>query len=414
MSAFQDSREFAEGLDSADELVSFRRLFHLPKTVSGEDCVYLCGHSLGLQPRSAGTSISQVLADWAKLGVSGHFRGDHPWLEYPRSLAEQGARLVGGQPSEVAVMNSLTVNLHLMMVSFYRPTPARHRIIIEKNAFPSDRYAVQSQIAFHGFDPADSLVEVSSEEEMYAILEDRGESISLILIGGVNYLSGRVFDMQGIATAAHAHGCIAGFDLAHAAGNIPLHLHAWDVDFAVWCTYKYLNGGPGSVAGCFVHERYGLDPGIPRFAGWWGNRQETRFQMGPGFEAAPGAAGWQVSNPPILALAALRASLDLFEEAGMDRLRAKSVRLTGYLEFLLSGCRGQKFSILTPSDPGQRGAQLSIRVPSGAHTAAERLEAEGIVCDCREPDILRVAPVPLYNSFLDVYRFVKAFARIAG
>jgi kynureninase len=315
---------------------------------------------------------------------------------------------VGALPLEVVVMNSLTVNLHLMMVSFYRPTTERHKIVMEAHAFPSDQYAVQSQIRFHGYDPARSIIQVNSEEDLQILLDREGDSIALILLAGVNYSSGRAFDMASVARAGHAKGCVVGFDLAHAAGNIPLRLHDWDADFAVWCSYKYLNAGPGCTAGCFVHERHAR-AALPRFAGWWGHDQETRFRMGPAFHATPGAEGWQLSNPPILPMAALRASMDIFDVAGMQQLRSKSVRLTGFLEFLLNSHPNRGFSIVTPADPERRGAQLSIRTPGSVRAVCERLASDGILCDWREPDILRAAPVPLYNSFQDAYRFAERY-----
>jgi kynureninase len=389
----------------------YRDRFHIPRTANGTDSVYLCAHSLGLQPKSTRAYIEQELKDWELLGVEGHFRARHPWVEYNRLLTDQTARLVGAMPIEVVTMNSLTVNLHLMMVSFYRPTPQRHRIVIEEHAFPSDRYAVKSQIQFHGFDPAESLVAVTGEEELEDLLERQGESVALIMMGGINYSSGRAFDLACVTRAGHAHGCVVGFDLAHAAGNLALKLHESDADFAVWCTYKYLNGGPGSVAGCFVHERHARAESLPRFAGWWGHELETRFRMGPDFHATPGAEGWQVSNPPVVALAALRASMDLFDEAGIDRLRARSVELTGYLESQLDRHADGAFSIVTPRNPDRRGAQLSIRVTGSVRAVWERLAAAGVICDWREPDILRVAPAPLYNTFEDIDRFVDLFVR---
>jgi kynureninase len=327
-------------------------------------------------------------------------------------LTDQTARLVGARPIEVVTMNSLTVNLHLMMVSFYRPTRQRHRVVVEEHAFPSDQYAVKSQIRFHGFDPTDSLVTVAGEEELEELLNRQGESVELVLLGGINYASGRAFDMARVTRAGRAKGCVVGLDLAHAAGNLILKLHEWDVDFAAWCTYKYLNGGPGSIAGCFVHERHAHNENLPRFTGWWGHDPATRFRMGPDFEPTPGAEGWQVSNPPVVAMAALRASMDLFEEAGMDRLRAESVQLTGCLESLLAPHAGDWFSIATPRDPERRGAQLSIRVRQPVQAVCEKLRERGIVCDWREPDILRVAPAPLYNTVEDVHRFAEAFLTI--
>ncbi len=389
-------------------MTSYRDRFHIPLAPDGGESVYLCGHSLGLQPKTVRAYIERELKEWERLGVEGHFHARHPWVEYNKLLADQAARLVGAKPVEVVNMNSLTVNLHLMMVSFYRPSPQRHRIVVEENAFPSDQYAVKSQIQFHGFDPARSLVAVAGEDELEELLTREGESVALVLLGGVNYSSGRAFDLARVARAGHAQGCLVGFDLAHSAGNLVLKLHDWDADFAVWCTYKYLNGGPGSLGGCFVHERYARDESLPRLTGWWGHTLETRFRMGPDFHAAPGAEGWQVSNPPVIELAALRASMDLFDEVGMERLRARSVELTGILESLLDG-----HEIVTPRDPARRGAQLSIRVRGSVRAVWEQLAAAGVICDWREPDILRVAPAPLYNTEEDVRRFVEAFLHSA-
>ncbi|HWR15325.1 MAG TPA: kynureninase [Terriglobales bacterium] len=411
------SLEYAETLDSRDSLASFRQRFHIPKKTDGSDCVYLCGHSLGLQPKSVRQYLEQELKDWAELGVEAHFHGKNPWMPYHRYLTEQTAHVVGANPSEVVVMNSLTVNLHLMMVSFYRPTKLRHKIVIEASAFPSDQYAVKSQVSFHGFDPATSLVELKPRDgeatirdaDILSLIERDGDSIALIMLGGVNYSSGQAFDMEGITKAGHEKGCVVAFDLAHAAGNLLLRLHDWHVDFAVWCNYKYLNGGPGCIAGCFVHERHARNFDLPRFAGWWGHNEETRFRMGPDFEPMLGADGWQLSNPSILSMAALRASMDIFAEARMDRLRQKSVALTGYAEALLDQHKSPKFTIITPRDPDRRGAQLSLRIPQNGHAICDRLIAEGILCDWREPDIIRIAPVPLYNSFTDVHKFVQHF-----
>jgi kynureninase len=361
--------------------------------------------------------LDQVLRDWANLGVEGHFHAKDPWMPYHRLLTEQTAELVGAQPSEVVVMNSLTVNLHLMMASFYRPTQTRHKILVERGAFPSDQYAVKSQICFHGFDPATSLFELAPregesclrEEDIDLLIDRDGDSIALILLGGVNYATGQVFDMAGITQAGQKKGCVVGFDLAHAAGNIPLRLHDWGPDFAVWCSYKYLNGGPGCIGGCFVHERHGRAWKLPRLAGWWGHEEETRFQMAPDFHPMAGAEGWQLSNPPILALAALRASMEIFSEAGIERLRAKSISLTAYMEFLLRQHASHKFSIITPPEPDRRGAQLSIRSARAGRQLCDRMAESGVIGDWREPDTFRVAAVPLYNSFQDVYRFVARF-----
>jgi kynureninase len=414
---FQPGPEFAAAMDRRDPLAGFRQRFYIPKTKNGQECIYLCGHSLGLQPKMARTYIEQELDDWARLAVEGHLQARHPWLTYHRLLTGQAARLVGGEPGEVVVMNSLTVNLHLMMVSFYRPTRARHKVLVESGAFPSDQYAVKSQIRFHGYDPTSSLLELTPregewcmrDEDIMSFIDREGDSIALILLGGVNYATGQAFDMEAITKAGHKCGCIVGFDLAHAAGNLPLHLHNWGPDFAVWCSYKYLNAGPGAVAGCFVHERHAHAWELPRFAGWWGHEEASRFQMPPEFRSMHGAEGWQLSNPPILSLAPLRASLEIFGEAGMDRLRAKSIDLTGYLEFLLSRNESPKFSIVTPSEPHRRGAQVSLHIRHVGRRLCDELAAVGVIGDWREPDIFRVAPVPLFNSYSDVYRFVQRF-----
>lgn len=403
-------------MDAQDPLAHFRERFFIPKRKNGSECIYLCGHSLGLQPKSAHSYLEQELRDWADLGVEGHFHAKHPWMPYHRLLTEQTATLFGAEPEEVVVMNSLTANLHLMMVSFYRPTPERHKILVERGAFPSDQYAVKSQLRFHGFDPVTSLIELAPrdgecclrEEDTQLLIDREGEQIALILLGGVNYATGQAFDLAEIAKSGRRKGCKVGFDLAHAAGNIPLHLHEWGPDFAVWCSYKYLNGGPGCVGGCFVHERHARARDLSRFAGWWGHDQETRFEMGPDFHPMAGADGWQLSNPPILALAPLRASMEIFAEAGMERLRTKSVKLTGYLEFLLRQNTSPKVSIITPSVERQRGAQISIRLHQHGRKLCDRLASDGIIGDWREPDIFRVAPVPLYNSHKDVYGFVEA------
>jgi kynureninase len=414
---FQSGEDFAVALDARDPLAQFRDRFYFPKTKSGEDCIYLCGHSLGLQPKSARSYLEQELRDWAQLGVEGHFHAKNPWVPYHRLLTDQTAALVGALPSEVVVMNSLTVNLHLMMASFYRPTKQRHKILVERGAFPSDQYAVKSQINFHGFAPTSSLVELAPregelclrDEDVESLIDREGDSIALIMLSGVNYVTGQVFDMAGISRAGHAKGCVVGFDLAHAAGNIPLRLHDWGPDFAVWCNYKYLNGGPGCIGGCFVHESHARAWGRSRFAGWWGHDEKTRFEMGPEFRPMVGAEGWQLSNPPILALAPLRASMEIFDEAGIDRLRTKSVTLTGYMEFLLGQQPSPKFSMITPREPERRGAQLSIRLPHNGRDLCSRLIEQGVIGDWREPDTFRVAAAPLYNSYHDVYRFVERF-----
>jgi len=417
---FQASEDFAVAMDARDPLAQVRQRFLIPKTKTGDDCIYLCGHSLGLQPKTASAYLEQELRDWADLGVEGHFHARNPWMPYHRLLTQQTAGLVGAQPAEVVVMNSLTVNLHLMMVSFYRPTTDRHKILVEGGAFPSDQYAVESQIRFHGFDPASSLLELMPrdgeacvrDQDIESLIEQEGDSIALILIGGVNYVTGQAFDMEGITRAGQRKGCVVGFDLAHAVGNIPLRLHDWGPDFAVWCSYKYLNGGPGCVGGCFVHERHARAWKMPRLAGWWGHDETTRFRMGPHFHAMEGAEGWQLSNPPILALAALRASMEIFAEAGLERLRAKSVSLTGYMQFLFDQHASHRFSIITPREEERRGAQLSIRLPGASRKLCDQLAAAEVIGDWREPDTLRVAAVPLYNSYQDVYRFVQRFSAV--
>ena len=412
MSDWEAAEREAGRLDGEDPLASFRDRFHLPAGPDGQPAVYFCGNSLGLMPREVDRLIAQELDDWARLAVDAHFRGATPWYGYHESVREPLARLVGAHPHEVVAMNSLTVNLHLMMATFFRPLGARCKILIESAAFPSDGYAVRSQLQLHGLDPELDLLQVGTprqeipEAEILKTLERRGSEIALVLLSAVHYFTGQLFDLAAITRAAHAQGCVVGFDLAHAAGNVPLQLHASGADFACWCSYKYLNAGPGAVAGCFVHERHGMNPALPRMAGWWGNDPRTRFQMHreERFVPQPGADGWQLSNPPILALAPLRASLALFDEAGMDRLRAKSEKLTALLERLLR----PHAAILTPEDPARRGCQLSLRV--GGKDLFRALEAQGFVTDFREPDVIRVAPVPLYNTFDEVVRFARALA----
>ena len=415
---FQPGRDFAVDLDRGDPLARFRGEFHIPRRDNGEEEIYFAGNSLGLLPRRTPKYVDEELEKWRRLAVKAHFSGENPWMPYHELLAEPMAQLVGASSSEVVTMNSLTVNLHLMMASFYRPTRERHRILLEEHAFPSDDYALESQAIVHGFDPAEALVRLRpgpgrhtiDDADVADVLERDGESIALVLLPGVQYYSGQTFDVEAITRLAHGKGCVVGFDMAHAVGNLVLSFHEWDVDFAVWCTYKYLNSGPGSVGACFVHERHGMQPDLPRLAGWWGHDKESRFRMEPGFRPIPGAEGWQLSNPPILSLAAIRASLDLFMEAGgMEPLREKSLRLTGYLEWLLQRETGNAVEILTPRDPRRRGSQLSLQVKSTApgRTVFERLQAAGVTCDWREPDVIRVAPVPLYNRYEEVHRFVE-------
>jgi kynureninase len=408
---FQPGRDFAVARDRGDPLARFRGEFHIPGRDNGEDEIYFAGNSLGLLPRRTPKYVDAELEKWRRFAVKAHFSGENPWMPYHELLAEPMARLVGASSTEVVTMNSLTVNLHLMMSSFYRPTRERHRILLEEHAFPSDDYALESQARLHGFDPAEALVRTRPDRRgITEALERDGDSIALVVLPGVQYYTGEAFDIEAITRLAHGKGCVVGFDMAHAVGNLVLRLHDWDVDFAVWCTYKYLNSGPGSVGGCFVHERHGRRQDLPRLAGWWGHDKESRFRMEPGFRPIPGAEGWQLSNPPILSLAAIRASLDVFREAGgMEPLREKSLRLTGYLEWLLQRETGNAVEILTPSDPRRRGCQLSLQVKSSAsgRTVFERLEASGVTCDWREPDVIRVAPVPLYNRYEEVHRFVE-------
>lgn len=420
---FENSAEFAAKMDAADPLARFRERFYIPRQPNGEEVIYFTGNSLGLQPKTTREYVDQELKDWETLGVEGHLHAQHPWLPYHEFLTEQMARVVGAKAIETVVMNSLTVNLHLLMVSFYRPSGERNKIVIEKGAFPSDQYAVESQILFHcetetrrrGDAVKERLIELTPRdgesmlrtEDIVEAIERHGDSTALVLVGGVNYYTGQAFDMRAITEAGHKVGAAVGFDLAHAAGNLELHLHDWDVDFAAWCSYKYLNAGPGAVAGAFIHERHANAFELPRFAGWWGHDKETRFLMGPEFRPITGAEGWQISNPPILQMAALRASLEIFDEAGMKMLREKSVKLTGYLEFLLSEISDDRISVITPSDLAQRGCQLSIRVRDSDRSLHERIISYGISADWREPDVIRIAPVPLYNSFTDVYKFVE-------
>lgn len=418
---FEASEDFARRMDAMDPLRHFREEFLFPLHGRGEPVIYLVGNSLGLQPRKARPYVLEALEDWERLGVEGHFRGSRPWMPYHEMLTGHTARLVGAHPLEVVVMNTLTVNLHLMMVSFYRPSGERRKILMEAGAFPSDQYAVASQVRFHGYTPEEALLQLTPRpgeetlrtEDILETMERHGKEISLVLLGNVNYLTGQAFDMAAITRAAHRQGCRVGFDLAHAAGNLALSLHDDGPDFAVWCSYKYLNGGPGTLGGVFVHERHARDTTLPRFEGWWGHDKQTRFRMGPDFDPTPGAEGWQLSNPPILQMAALRASLEIFDRATMSALRRKSELLTGYLEFLLDRLPPGFLRITTPRDPRQRGVQLSLRFAQEPRQLLEKLTAQGILCDFRSPDVIRAAPAPLYVSFHDVYRFAGVLERHA-
>jgi kynureninase len=424
MSGVEASLEaWALARDAADPLAKFRDEFHIPPHAHGEQ-VYFCGNSLGLQPRATRDALISELDDWSELAVEAHFRGRHPWMPYHAEVRGHLAELVGAQPAEVVAMNSLTVNLHLMMVSFYRPTRERPAILIEKNAFPSDRYAVEAQIRFHGYDPADALIEIEGDEPNDAIsmtalaraLDQHGKRVALVLWPGVQYLTGQAFNLSAVAELARRQGCVVGFDLAHAVGNIPVNLHDSDADFAVWCSYKYLNSGPGAVAGCFVHERHARSE-RPRFAGWWGHDQATRFRMGPHYDPTPGADGWQLSNPPILALAPLRVSLEVFHRAGMARLRQKSIVLTAYLASLIESELSGIVDIATPREADRRGSQLSLRVKGpreAGRNLFDHLNTNGIVVDWREPDVIRAAPTALYNRHIDCLRFVLAVRQWAA
>jgi kynureninase len=412
-----DLDAFALARDAADPLARFRGEFLIP-THRGQDMHYFCGNSLGLQPRGAQRAIAEELNAWATNAVEGHFRGERPWMHYQSALRDSMARVVGALPSEVVVMNSLTVNLHLLMASFYRPTKERPAILIEAGSFPSDRHATASQVQFHGFNLETDLIELQpdgpggtiSMAAIEKVLEEHGHRIALVLWPGVQYRTGQAFDLAAITRMAQAKGCMVGFDLAHAVGNLPLALHDSGADFAAWCTYKYLNSGPGAVAGAFVHERHARRPDLPRLAGWWGHRAETRFLMAPEFDPADGAEGWQQSNPPILAMASIRASLALFDAATMPALRAKSLELTGYLESLVRTHLEGVIEILTPTDPAQRGCQLSLRVIGGRERGRalfEYLADNGVLGDWREPDVIRISPAPLYNRHTDVLAAVR-------
>lgn len=417
---FQNTLEYAKQQDANDSLASFRNKFHIPKTETGEPQIYLCGNSLGLQPKITTSYIQEVLTDWANLGVEGHTEANHPWLPYHEFLTENMAKIVGAKPSEVVVMNTLTTNLHLMMVSFYQPTKTKFKIVVESDAFPSDKYAVESQLKHHNINPDEGLIlwkprageELCRFEDLELILKDHGDEIALLMIGSTNYYTGQSFPLKKITELGHKYNCMVGFDLAHGAGNIQPNLHDTGADFAVWCTYKYLNGGPGSLGGCFVHERHANNKELNRFAGWWGHNKKTRFNMRKDFDALPGAEGWQLSNPPILSMAAIRASLDIFADAGFENLRQKSEKLTGYLEFLLDEMKNDAINVITPRNPKERGCQLSIQVKNADKKLHTKLTEAGVISDWREPDVIRIAPTPLYNSFEDVFRFSEKLKQV--
>ncbi len=416
---YQDNYEFAAKLDTEDELRHFSNEFLIPQH-GGRDAIYLCGNSLGLQPVSAQKYLSAQLSTWKELAVEGWFQGDDPWLQFHHQLKQPLANLVGAKVEEITVMNSLTVNLHLLFVSFYKTTNKKYKILMEGGAFPSDQYAVESQVLYHGFEPEKAIIElfpregelILRTEDIISAIEQNADELALVLFGGVNYYTGQLFDMKAIAEAAHKVGVYVGFDLAHAVGNVPLQLHNWGADFACWCSYKYMNSGPGGISGIFVHEKHFDNPQLKRFAGWWGYRPDKRFLMAPGFDPAKGAEGWQVSTSPILLMAVHKAALDLFETAGgLDKLRQKSILLTGYLEYMVQQINlkhGEDlFMIITPKDPDARGCQLSIVCKRDGKVIFNYLAKNGVIGDWREPDVIRLAPVPLYNSFKDVYEAAK-------
>ncbi len=420
MSNYQLGLEYAKQQDQLDELSNYRNRFHIPKDNNGNELIYFTGNSLGLQPKSTKDYINQELEDWANLGVEGHTHAKNPWLAYHEFLTESMANVVGAKPIEVIVMNTLTANLHFMMVSFYQPTKTRYKIVIESDAFPSDKYAVESQLRHHGYDDKEGLIlwkprkgeELLHHEDLETILESQGNEIALIMIGGVNYYTGQYFDLKRITELGHKQGCVVGFDCAHGAGNVVLNLHDSGADFAVWCTYKYLNSGPGSLAGCFVNERHAYNKNLNRFTGWWSHNKQTRFNMRHEFDVLPGAEGWQLSNPPILSMAAIKASLDIFNEVGIQSLVKKSRKLTGYFEFLIQQLKNPDIKIITPNNPEERGCQLSIQVKNANKSLHNKLTKSGVISDWREPDVIRCAPVPLYNSFEDVYNMVEKLKTI--
>lgn len=411
---------YAKAQDKQDALKTYRSQFHIPKDKDGNDWLYFTGNSLGLQPKSTKTYINQELTDWANFGVEGHFEAKNPWMPYHEFLTDAMAEVVGAKPIEVVIMNTLTTNLHLLMVSFYQPTKTKYKIVVESDAFPSDKYAVQSQLDFHGVDVNDGLIEWKPRkgeellrlEDLQTILDEQGDEIALLLIGGVNYYTGQVLDIKKIAAMGHAKKCMVGIDLAHGVGNIKPNLHDSGVDFAAWCTYKYLNSGPGSLGGLFVHEKHAHNKTLKRFSGWWSHNKTTRFNMRQELDVMPGAEGYQLSNPPILSMAAIKASLDMFKEVGMDALREKSEKLTGYFEFLLNTIESDSIKIITPANPKERGCQLSIQVKNADKSLHKKLTEAHIITDWREPDVIRCAPVPLYNSFEDVYRMVEKLKKL--
>ena len=417
---YEYNLDFAIKKDKEDPLNKYRNEFLIPTNNKGEELIYLCGNSLGLQPKKTSNYIQQELNDWSKFGVEGHTDAKNPWLPYHEFLTNSMAKIVGAKTNEVVIMNSLTTNLHLMMVSFYQPSEKKYKILIESDAFPSDKYAMESQLKFHGYCKKEGLIqwkpregeELCRMEDLEHIMKEQGDEIALIMIGCTNYYSGQLYPLKKITQIGHKYNCMVGFDLAHGVGNIQPNLHESGADFAVWCTYKYLNSGPGSLGGCFVHERHAKNNTLNRFAGWWGHNKKTRFNMRHEFDVLPGAEGWQLSNPAILSMAAIKASLDLFEEAGFENIIAKSKSLTGFLEYLIDGLNNPKINIITPKNPKERGCQLSIQVKDANKKLHSLLTQNGVISDWREPDVIRVAPAPLYNSYQDVYEFIQRFKKI--
>lgn len=412
---FTTGPSFAKKCDNADALKSYRDRFLIPKNKNGSDVIYFAGNSLGLQPKTVRENIEQELSDWEKFAVEGHQLAKNPWLPYHEFLTDGTAKLVGARSEEVVNMNSLTTNLHLLFVSFYRPTKTRYKILIESNSFPSDHYAIQSQIKFHGYNVENAIIEMKPRdgenkirtEDIEALISEHGDMIALIWFAGVNYYSGQAFEFKKITDAGHKKNIYVGFDLAHATGNLELNLHDWNVDFAVWCNYKYMNGGPGAIGGAFVHEKHLKDNSLPKFLGWWGHDKDTRFLMDHKYIPIPTVESWQLSNPPILQLAALKASLDIFDSAGMKALREKSEKMTAYMEFLIKEEVDREIEIITPGETNERGCQLSLRIKKNGRELHRELISKGVICDWREPDVIRVAPVPLYNTYEDVWRFVE-------
>jgi kynureninase len=414
MAAYEATLDYAKEQDQIDILYSFRERFLFPQH-NGKDVHYFCGNSLGLQPKSVSYLMQQELDDWGRHGVEGHFRARNPWFSYHHLFSERLAKIVGSSKDEVVATNTLTVNLHLLMISFYRPANGRYKIIMEAGAFPSDQYAVETQVRMYGYDPADAIIEITprngghtiNEDDIIQAIEDAGNSLALVMFGGVNYYTGQFFDLEKISAAAHKVGAYSGFDLAHAVGNIPLKLHDWNADFACWCSYKYLNSGPGGIGGIFVHEKHFSNPDIFRLGGWWGNDEKDRFKMKKGFFPQKNAGSWQMSNAPVFNMVAHNASLDIFDKAGMKALREKSEKLTGYMEYLLRQVAHLPFEIITPKEQKQRGCQLSLLFDERGREVFEALTENGVVADWREPNVIRIAPVPLYNTFEDCYRFYE-------